>query len=220
MLTSPLTTPVFQSNVQSLVTLYQNMLDGGALPEEVPVPLVPAFTPADAPLLPHDPISQLLAMTAPWIDLSSPDPVIFNISRQILNLEIAYAAFCGVQNVVIQGPTLYASVTGSSTLTQYSRAIKEALTIGPYLQFHILLSMSPSKAKPASFQPRLSDLTRVSSDEDLSESTDPWSPWEAWNVIRTMCNYSPRLSVGKRRIHIIERVINLMTFVSTLPGCR
>jgi protein arginine N-methyltransferase 5 len=175
------------------------MLDGGALPEDIPVPLIPAFTPADTPLLPHGSVSQLLATTAPWIDLASPDPVIFNVSRQILNLEIAYAAFCGVQNVVIQGPTLYASVTGSSMLTQYARAIKEALTIGPYLQFHILLPMAPSKPKLASLQSHLSDFARVSSDEDLSESTDPWSPWEAWNVIRTMCNYSGRLSVGKRK---------------------
>lgn len=198
MLTSPLTTPLFQSSVKTLVTLYQAMLDGGALPEEIPVPLIPAFTPADTPLLPQDSISQLLATAAPWMDLASPDPIIFNISRQILNLEIAYAAFCGVQNVVVQGPRLYGSGIGSSMLTQYARAIKEALTIGPYVQFHILLPMIPSKGKPASPQLHLSDFARVASDEDLSESTDPWSPWEAWNVIRSVCNYSGRLSVGKK----------------------
>lgn len=218
MLTSPLTTPSFQANVQSLLTSYQALLDGGALPEDIPVPLIPAFTPADTPLLPHDSVSQLLVTTAPWIDLASPDPVIFNISRQILNLEIAYAAFCGVQNVVIQGPTLYGSVAGSSMLTQYSRAIKEALTIGPYLQFHILHPMAPSKTKLAGLQFHLSEFARVSSDEDLSESTDPWSPWEAWNLIRIMCNYSGRLSLGKNRNPYLERVIKWTNFMSTLPG--
>lgn len=198
MLTSPLTTPIFQSNVQTLLTLYQAKLDQGSLPEEIPVPLIPAFTPTDTPLLPQDSISQLLATAAPWMDLASPDPIIFNISRQILNLEIAYAAFCGVQNVVIQGPTLYASVVGSSMLTQYARAIKEALTIGPYVQFHILLPMIPSKGNLASVQSHLSDFARVSNDEDLSQSTDPWSSWEAWNLVRSVCNYNGRLSVGKR----------------------
>jgi protein arginine N-methyltransferase 5 len=205
MLTSPVTTPSFQSNVQTLITLYQAILDGGALPEDIPVPLIPAFTPADTPLLPHGSVSQLLATAAPWMDLASPDPVVFNISRQILNLEIAYAAFCGIQNVVIQGPTLYASVIGNSMLTQYARAIKEALTIGPYLHFHILLPMVPSKGKPAAVQSHLSKFARISDDEHLSESTDPWSPWEAWNVIRTMCNYSGRLSVGKIRHPYKER---------------
>lgn len=198
MLTSPLTTPVFQSKVQSLLTLYQAELDQGSLPEDIPVPLIPAFTPADTPLLPQASIYDLLPTAAPWIDLASPDPIIFNISRQILNLEVAYAAFCGLQNVIIQGPTLYASVTGSSMLTQYARAIKEALTIGPHVQFHIFLPMIPSKRKPASVQPHLSDFARVSKDEDLSESTDPWSPWEAWNLIRSICNYSGRLSLGKK----------------------
>lgn len=197
MLTSPLTTPAFQSNVQTLLTLYQAKLDQGSLPEEIPAPLIPAFTPADTPLLPQDSVSQLLATAAPWMDLASPDPVISNISRQILNLEIAYAAFCGIQNVVIQGPTLYAAVVGSSMLTQYARTIKEALTIGPYVQLHVLLPMIPTKRKPASIQPHLSDFARVSNDEDLSESADPWSPWEAWNLIRTVCNYNSRLSVGK-----------------------
>jgi protein arginine N-methyltransferase 5 len=214
MLTSPLTTPVFQASVHTLLTLYQTVLDGGALPEDIPVPLIPAFTPADTPLLPHDSVSQLLATAAPWMDLASPDPIIFNISRQILNLEIAYAAFCGVQNVVIQGPTLYASVGGSSMLTQYARAIKEALTIGPYVQFHIMLPMVPSKGKPASLQSNLSEFARLSSDEARSESTDPWSSWEAWNVIRGVCNYSGRLSVGKKRNPYQERAMLLMSLIS------
>ncbi|KAE9975217.1 hypothetical protein BLS_002713 [Venturia inaequalis] len=196
MLTSPLTTPIFQSNVQTILNLYHAELDQGSLPEEIPVPLIPAFTPADTPLLPQDSLSQLLITAAPWMDLASPDPIIFNLSRQILNLEIAYAAFCGIQNVLVPGPTLYASVLGSSMLTQYARAIKEALTIGPYVQFHILLPMIPSNGKPASVQPHLSDFARISNDEDLSKSADPWSPWEAWNLIRSVCKYNGRLSVA------------------------
>jgi type II protein arginine methyltransferase len=197
MITGPISTPVFQSNVQTLLSTYHAALDNGNLPDHLPIPLVPALTPADSPLVPHDSLSQLLVTTASWIDLASPDPVIFNVSRQVLNLEIAYAAFCGIQNVVVQGPTLRGSVACSSMLTQYARAIKEALTIGPYLQFHILLPMGPSKAKTATLQSSLSDFARVSRDEDLSENTDPWSPWEAWNLLRNMCNYNGRLSVGK-----------------------
>jgi len=199
MIASPITTSVFQSKVQALLSNYQAALDNGSLPDYLPIPLIPALTPADTSLIPHDSISQLLATTASWIDLASPDPIISNISRQVLNLEIAYAAFCGVQNVVIQGPTLHESITCSSTLSQYARVIKEALSIGPYLQLHILLSMVPSKAKVTDMQSHLSHSARVSRDEDLSESTDPWSPWEAWNMIRTICNYSGRLSVGKKK---------------------
>lgn len=198
MLTSPITTPHFHSGVQALLSTHHAALDDAADATQVPpIPLVPALTPADSPLIPHDNISQLLATTSPWIDLASPDPVVANLSRQVFNLEIAYAAFCGIQHVIVHGPILFDGTLCTTRLTQYARTIQEALATGPYLQIHIVLPMAPSHSRPLENSSHLSRFARSREACDAIEIANAWSSWECWNVIRTLCNYSGRLTVGK-----------------------
>jgi protein arginine N-methyltransferase 5 len=198
MITSPITTPHFHSSVQALLSSYNVALDSNVDPSEhVPVPLIPALRPADSPLIPHDNISQLLTTTASWIDLASPDPIIANISRQVFNLEIAYAAFCGVQNVIVQGPVLFDGTICISRITQFARAIQEALSIGPYLQIYIHLPMLPSTTTAPENQSHLSLFAKSQDACDNIEIASAWASWEAWNVIRTLCAFSGRLFVGK-----------------------
>jgi hypothetical protein len=192
MLTSPITTPHFQTSVINLISTYYKTVGASLNPEALPVPLVPALKPIDSTLVPSDSISQIVIATASWIDLASPDPVIANISQQVLNLEVAYAAFCGVQHVLVHGPTL----GHGSSLTQFSKAIQEAISIGSYIQFHVLVSIGKPKARNAEDTECLAHFARAgrkSSKEVLSD----WSTWDAWNTIRQFCNYSGRLSVGK-----------------------
>ncbi|KAF2430478.1 arginine N-methyltransferas-like protein [Tothia fuscella] len=209
MITSPITTPHFHSNVQALLSSYHAELDYShssdndnddtlpiPTPDTLPIPLIPALTPADSPLIPHDNISQLLATTSPWIDLASPDAIIANISRQVFNLEIAYAAFCGIQHVIIQGPILEDGTICTSRLTQYARAIQEAMATGPYLQLYIVLPTAPSSSKAPENQSHLSRFARSRESFDIIEAASAWTSWEAWNVIRTLCNYSGRLTIA------------------------
>jgi protein arginine N-methyltransferase 5 len=202
MLTTPITTPQFQSSVQALLSSYYSApLDETRQSDEIPAPLVPTLKPLDSPLTPHGGISQLLAATSPWLDLASSDPVIADVSRQVFNLEVAYAAFCGIQNIVITGPYLPNGSVCSSGIAQFARAVQEALDTGPYLQVQILLPMLPVKtpANTAQDSWHLSNFAIRSSgatSDDISEQ-DQWGTWEAWNVIRTFCNYNSRLGLGK-----------------------
>ncbi|KAJ9667448.1 hypothetical protein H2201_002316 [Coniosporium apollinis] len=141
MLTTPITTSHFHSRVLTLLSSYQAEIEAGTPGSDLPMPLVTPLTPADSPLTPSETISQLLAVTSPWIDLASPDPVIASLSLQVFNQEIAYAAFCGVGNVIIQGPSLHSIYSGQG-LPQYARAIQEALDVGPYLNLQVLLPMT------------------------------------------------------------------------------
>jgi protein arginine N-methyltransferase 5 len=210
MLTSPITTPHFHSSVQALLSSYHAALDSDVdSAEDIPIPLIPALTPADSPLIPHDNISQLLVTTASWIDLASPDPIIANVSRQVFNLEIAYAAFCGVQNVIVPGPVLFDGTICTSRLTQYARAIQEALSIGPYLQIYIHLPMVPSSAKAPENQSHLSRFARSQDACDTTEIAGAWISWEAWNVVRTLCAFSGRLLVGKTlNFSVLQKVLS------------
>lgn len=234
MLTSPITSPHFHSRVLTLTSNYLADIardkpthDAG---NALPAPIIPPLTPVDTPLTPGDTISQIIAYSSPWIDLCSPDPLISNISRQVLNIEVAYASFCGVGNIIIPGPRTYSSGSiDSDGLIQYSRAIQEALTIGSYIQIAIHIPMY-GREEVKDLTGDLRGLARYQ-DETASTYGSPeiglYETWDAWNMVRSLCKYSSRLSVGKIQLkpfdsipfaHICEH-LRALSELSTLGAC-
>jgi protein arginine N-methyltransferase 5 len=152
--------------------------------------------PEDTELSPHESNAALVGVVSPWIDLGSSDPLIAHISRQVFHLEIAYAAFCGINNVLVHGP-----IQGSNA-TQYSRAIMEAGGLGPYIQLQILMSMSGELELEGADGTHLSELTREQYSQPVEDDefdADLFDSWEIWNTIRTICNYSTKLTIGKSK---------------------
>ncbi|KAI9832296.1 MAG: hypothetical protein M1819_004474 [Sarea resinae] len=211
MLTTPITSPHFHSRVLTLLSahlsklqpsLYESKSTLGGTSVEPPAPTIPPLTPTDTPLTPCETISQLLAFASSWIDLASPDPLIANLSQQVLNLETAYAAFCGVGNLIVAGPRLHhGSENDGDGIAQYARAIQEALSIGPYLQIQILLPMidhpdHDADGEMGSLAPFAREQFMTEADEEPRRKADLFGTWDAWNVIRTVCKYNARLSVA------------------------
>lgn len=215
MITAPITNSTFQSRVLNVLLDYLRASEETETPlhslsgqERVPAwPLLSSLTPEDTSVGPDETTSQLIFTTSTWIDLASPDPLIADVSRQVLALEVAYASFCGATNVIIQGSKLCAS--SEDGLTRYAHAVQEALGLGAYLQVHISLYMSGAKAS----EPDEGDLATFARDEyidDLgeddedeeSETVDDFASWDVWNLVRTMCKYNARLSVGKIINHL------------------
>lgn len=191
MLTSPITNDHFHTRVLSLLNSYTQSLTDASHPQ--PLPLIPALDHPDTPLGPSDTISQLVTYTSSWIDLSSSDPVIAHLSRQVFHLEIAYAAFCGATTVVIPGPRLS---HGQNGVSQFARAVKEALNIGSYVSLHVQLPMDGTDT--GAERDHLGDLARFEKNDTASSAakTNVWSSWDAWNTIRTICKYNSRLSLA------------------------
>lgn len=209
MLTSPITSPHFHSRVLTLMSSYlsesarvEDSDDSGRnLP---PAPIIPPLDPVDTPLTPGDTVSQIIAYSSPWIDLCSEDPLVANISRQVLNIEIAYASFCGLGNIIIPGPRSYASgSTSSDGLIQYARAIQEALTIGSYIQIAIHIPMCGNE-EAKDFTGDLRPFARNYDSKNKEREVDLFETWDAWNLIRTVCKYNSRLSVGKQPITAVH----------------
>jgi protein arginine N-methyltransferase 5 len=190
MLTSPITNDHFHTRVLSLLRAHTQT----AVSASAPLPLIAALESVDTPLGPTDTISQLVTYSSAWIDLSSPDPVIAHLSRQVLHLEVAYASFCGAVNIVVPGPRLS---YGQQGVAQYARAIKEAMSTGAYVQFHILMPVDGTIAT-VDDQDELGDLRRFARPEFSAPqpTTNAWSSWEAWNTIRSVCKYHSRLSLA------------------------
>lgn len=207
MLTSPITSPHFHSRVLTLISTYLSELSDIGTSDNAthsipPAPIIPPLNPVDTPLTPGDTVSQIIAYSSPWIDLCSPDPLIANISRQVLNIEIAYASFCGVGNIVIPGPRAYSSgSTDNDGLIQYARAIQEALNIGSYLQMAIHIPMygnEEDKEMIGDLRPFARDQGSETAHGKGNKEIDLYETWDAWNLIRSVCKYSARLSVGKK----------------------
>lgn len=202
LLTSPITTPHFHSRVLQLVEDHlQNAASTETLVENLPAPLITPLSPADSHLTPSDANSAIIGVVSPWIDLSSHDPLIAHVSKHVLGMEVAYAAFCGISNLIIHGP-----VSSEGTM-QYARAVLEALGMGPYVQIHVLLPMTGELEVDVEGTP-LAELAReeysvnASDDggEDVEDEGEPelYGSWEVWDAMRGLCSYHGRLSIGMK----------------------
>lgn len=190
---TPLTTPAFHWRVQSQVREYKRLTSHHTAPRYIPLPSLSPLTPADSTLGPQESNSALPAFISPWIDLGSRDPVIASISRQVLNIEVAYAAFCGMNNLILRGPSPDADVV------QFARDLREALALGPYVHLHLLLPMIGDLEESYGELANLSDLATedaLDNEEALSDNLDPFYSWKNWNTIRGVCGYSQKLSIG------------------------
>lgn len=161
----------------------------------MPGPVVPTLTDKDTPLFPGNYVSSLVAYSSPWIDLCSPDPHISSISRQVLNIEAAYAHFCGARTIVVPGPRQDGS---SRAIVQYARAIQEALNVAnrATIIIHMPMYREPGLEEKAETLSSIFGSGKEAQAETKKE-IDLFSAWDSWNTIRSVCNYSMRLFVGR-----------------------
>ena len=200
-LTTPITSPNFQEKVVSLVTEHLDSIQTSTGASSTTLPSLQPFTPEDTCITPDDGNTSLVAIASPWIDLGSTDPLIRHVSRQVLNAELAYAAFCGISNILIFGPL------PDSDVIQYARAVYEGLGLGPYMNLHVLLPVTGELEQDHVDGVHLSDLANGTNDFDSEELEEAFGVWDVWNTIRTTCNYSNKLSIGKTRHCINTRFI-------------
>lgn len=193
-MTAPITNKHFHARVKDLVSQHLAKAKKGlaSLADAV----VPPLTPKDTSLFPSHAVTTYIAYASPWIDLASVDPAVASISRQVLNLEIAYANFCGVRSIIIPGPRRDASKNGGNQgLSQYARAVQEAMTIASRLNFiiHIPMYREPGLEESVELLSTLSEVPHPENSKDI----DIYSAWDSWHTVRSVCEYSMRLYVGK-----------------------
>lgn len=138
---------------------------------------VPALELDDILLLPGAHIRNVIALTAPWVELDSKNPRIAALSIQVLLREIAYATYCGVTYFIVCGPKR------RTNIEQYAQAISRVLAaLPPYC--HLLIHL------PFAEEDYISSRTG-----ERVPPSDYLSIWDVWNTIRTINNYPPNLSV-------------------------
>ena len=116
-------------------------------------------------------------------------------------MEVAFASFCGVTNIIIPGPRQYnSSAATTDGLARYARAVQEALGVASYV--HVAIHIPMYYQKDSNAVPLLGDMNPFTRAQYLPEDSDEdeelFDSWDAWNVIRSVCKYNSRLSVGKK----------------------
>ena len=218
MLTTPITNDHFHTRINELIS--NNLL--GSNISNVQVPPLEYL---DTHLFPGDTTSSLLAFTSSWIDICSPDPLISGISKQILCMEVAYAVFCGIDFLFVQGPKLSHRDTtiqqdlATNNVVEYARTIQQCLGTGHRLQISIILPMSDDTGgkdeNSAVLKTREQYLEDI--EEEWPEQTDGFGTWDAWNAIRTFCNYHSRLYVGKNQCIFFSILYGLFQVFTEMP---
>jgi type II protein arginine methyltransferase len=141
--------------------------------------------------------------------------MITDISRQVLMMEVAYAAFCGIRKIIITGPELYGiKHVGSEGIAQYAQAVQEALLYVASVHLAIHTPMCYQKEALKQTVGHLAALSReryTETNAEVDVDTELYGSWDSWNVIRSVCEYSPRLSIGNKSaiLLLINQVTNL-----------
>lgn len=157
--------------------------------------LISSLSPEYTDLSPTMSTSTMIGVISPWIDISSGNSRVAYISRQVLNMEIAYAAFCGISSVIL--PPLFRSKNKPTreAVSRYADAVASATRIGPSLQFLVPFPMDDQRPPPKSL---ILSILSKSVDDDVSSTeptSDPLAPWDAWNQIRSVSKYHSKLAI-------------------------
>jgi type II protein arginine methyltransferase len=165
-------------------------------PRDLVPPIIPTLTDADTTLFPSSSVSTLVAYSSPWIDSGSTNGVVANISRQVLNIEVAYANFCGVRSIIIPGPR----GDEPNAVSLYARAIQEALpaAVRANLIIHMPMYREPGLEETADLLSAGPGSEGKPSGPSAGGDIDLFSAWDSWHTIRSVCDYSMRLYVALR----------------------
>jgi type II protein arginine methyltransferase len=175
-----------------LVELEKHKLsDDEKINPSLPGPIITTLTPDDTGLFPSTYVSAVVAYASPWTDLCSENPLVANLSRQILNLEVAYANFCGCRSIIVPGPRDDSSARG---IAQYARAIQEVLLVASRVSIIIHLPMYREPGLEETEEPIGGQNGHVNGKD---AEIDIFSAWDSWHTIRSVCSYNARLFVGR-----------------------
>lgn len=197
--TAPITNRHFHDRVLALHQKYledvesRDLTDAERANPSFPGPTISTLTDDDTALFPGRYITSVMAYASPWIDLYSDNALVANLSRQVLNLEVAYASFCGVRSIIIPGPRADAS---EKHVAQYARAIREALDVANRISLiiHMPMYREPGLEEDIETLSGPEAYPKAVSDEEI----DIYSSWDTWHTIRSACDYNSRLSVAIR----------------------
>ena len=163
----------------------------------------PSFQRAEVNITRASDVDGATVLLSPWLELDSEDEGVRLDSELALRQEISYAAYLGVEHVVLPAPS--SEPERKRFLPDYARAVRACLqgvagdapAAGTRLHVSIRLPIS----SPHILATMLKRAKRTSGGVPAVpaaaylRTNDNWA-WETWESIQTLCGYDPRLHVA------------------------
>ncbi|ORY82328.1 PRMT5 arginine-N-methyltransferase-domain-containing protein [Leucosporidium creatinivorum] len=127
----------------------------------------------------------LMVFASEWLELDSPVEGIRFDSELALRQEIAYASYLSLTTIILPPPRL----ENREYLADYARAVNSALASSWHIHISIRIPVAEYTAAQLAARPATPAPGASMAAEDRCET------WEAWNTIRQLCGYSPRLTL-------------------------
>ncbi|KAF9476682.1 shk1 kinase-binding protein 1 [Pholiota conissans] len=170
--------------------------------------LSPGFQLDEVTITRLDEAEGIIAMISEWLELDAADDWVRHDAEIALKQELAYASYLNIQTAILPAPR------NRDHVASYARIVNSCLTKYPYTYLSIRLPIY----NPSAFATQPPPLVPVSQSfaESLSPSTSRSTPslvismtekepvqpggslnatWEMWDLIRSMCDYNPRLTL-------------------------
>ncbi|RXW13777.1 hypothetical protein EST38_g12075 [Candolleomyces aberdarensis] len=180
--------------------------------------LRPGFLKDEVTISRLDEAEGVIVMVSEWLELDAPDDGIRHDAEilavrdacfpsiQALQQELAYASYLNIQSAILPPPR------NRDHVASYARIINSCLTATPYLSLSVRLPIydpsvfqagspksafqTPSRghgaASPSTPALVVSDSTP---ERPHNSETSLNATWEMWDLIRSMCDYNPRLTL-------------------------
>ncbi|KAJ6619700.1 PRMT5 arginine-N-methyltransferase-domain-containing protein [Mycena sp. CBHHK59/15] len=166
----------------------------------------PAFLRDEVTMTQLDEAEGVTVLVSEWLELDAADDWVRHDAEVALQQELAYASYLNIHTAILPPPR------SRDHVSSYARAVNACLKNSPYMHISIRLPIynpsvlkshlspmpgSPSAASLRSPSPVPSTPRLVVSDERGAETTSGNldGTWEMWDLIRSICDYSTRLSL-------------------------
>ncbi|KIY43852.1 PRMT5-domain-containing protein [Fistulina hepatica ATCC 64428] len=166
----------------------------------------PVFNLDEVTMTRLDEAQDVVGMVSDWLELDSSDDWVRTDAEIALQQELAYASYLNVATTVLPGPR------NRENVASYARTVNACLTNTPFINISVRLPIydpsvfNPdilslrSGAEPPPMSISLSSPSIVLSESHARPSNVPEAElnatWEMWDLIRTICDYNPRLSLA------------------------
>ncbi|KAJ7637720.1 PRMT5 arginine-N-methyltransferase-domain-containing protein [Mycena polygramma] len=138
-----------------------------------------------------------------WLELDAADDWVRHDAEIALQQELAYASYLNIQTAILPPPR------SREYVSSYARTVNACLKNSPYMHLSIRLPiynpsvleghLSPGPSSPSLRSPSpIPSTPRLVVHDDRGTETTSGNldgTWEMWDVIRSICDYSTRLSL-------------------------
>ncbi|PPR05752.1 hypothetical protein CVT24_006691 [Panaeolus cyanescens] len=171
----------------------------------------PGFKAEEVTITRLDEAEGIIAMVSEWLELDATDDGVRHDAEIALGQELAYASYLNIQTAILPAPR------NRDHVASYARIVNSCLARLPFLSLSVRLPIyNPSaiQSEPALMSPNASlhpasPLTNIEpprtpsvvvSNIDGPNALGGAGPslnatWEMWDLIRSMCDYNPRLTL-------------------------